>query len=90
MESLLVLLIVFISVFVFLKFAGICKTFTLSGGLKKFIFGLTGLGLIGFNVSVGMFPDQEIWILTGALVTVCLFTLALMSETAGSVDVNKA
>ncbi|MGI6648814.1 MAG: hypothetical protein ACOX5W_07075 [Bacillota bacterium] len=79
MQSIIELLIIFLAIFVFLKFAGVCKKFTLSSGFKKGVYGLTAVGLIGLNVMAG--SDLQLWMIIGGFVLVCLFTLALMSET---------
>ena len=80
MQSLLEIALVTLAVIIFLKFAGTCKKFTLSSNLKKGIYGLTVVALIALNV-VGQGDQPPIWVIVLGFIMVCLFTLALMSET---------
>lgn len=83
-------LMVLLGIFVFLKFCGWAKKFQLSGGFKKIIFILTGVGLVVFNVMYAMGNKQfaESGDVNGALVAflasiiwVFIFAFALMAET---------
>jgi len=89
-NPLVVLLLVLAVTYVFLKFCGWAKSFQLSGQLKKWMFILTGLGLVVFNYlySVGNTAIHESgdWsgatiALLGSLVWVFIFAFALMAET---------
>lgn len=87
------LAIVVVAIFIFIKFCGWAKKCQLSGGAKKFVFILTGLGLVVFNVLYSMGnsvidPHTGAGDWTGAtialvssLVWVFIFAFALMSET---------
>jgi hypothetical protein len=78
-EAAIQVAIVFVGIVVFLKFAGMCKKFTLSSGFKKVVYGITAVGLIALNYFAGGEPAA--WVIISGFVIVCLFTLALMSET---------
>ncbi len=88
-NPLVVLLLVILSTYIFLKFCGWAKKYQLSGGTKKLIFILTGVGLVGFNVyySIGnKMVAQGDWsaatnALLVSLVWVFIFAFALMAET---------
>jgi hypothetical protein len=89
-NPLFVLLLVLVATYAFIKFCSWAKKFQLSGKLKKWIFILTGVGLLGFNVlySKGnaMVNASGDWsgatiALVGSLVWVFIFAFALMSET---------
>jgi len=71
--------LIFLAIVVFWKFAGMCKKFTLSAGFKKGVYGLTVVGLLVLNVLAG--GEMKAWVVAGGFIIVCLFTLALMSET---------
>lgn len=84
------ILIVLLAVFIFLKFCGWAKKFELSGGLKKFIFILTGVGLIAFNLAYSMGNSAihagEGWgtasiALVASIIWVFIFAFALMAQT---------
>ncbi len=81
---------VLLLVYIFIKFCNFAKGFQLSGGLKKFIFILTGVGLVGFNVVYSMgntaIEHGQGWglstyALVGSLVWVLVFAFALMADT---------
>jgi len=83
-------LMVLLGIFIFLKFCGWAKKFQLSGGFKKIIFILTGVGLVVFNVmySIGNKQLAHSGDVNGALVAflasmiwVFIFAFALMAET---------
>jgi Ca2+/H+ antiporter len=86
----LVLLGVVLSIYIFLKFCGWAKKFQLSAGLKKWVFILTGVGLIVFNVlyskgNAAVLAGQD-WsmasiALVSSLVWVFIFAFVLMAET---------
>jgi hypothetical protein len=83
-------LIVLLAIWIFLKFCGWAKRCQLSGGVKKVVFILTGVGLIVFNVLYSM-GNSAIhagngWgsasiALAASLVWVFIFAFALMAET---------
>jgi hypothetical protein len=83
-------LMVILGIFIFLKFCGWAKKFSLSAGFKKAIFILTGVGLVVFNVmySMGNKAFAQSGDLNGALIAflasmawVFIFAFALMAET---------
>jgi hypothetical protein len=89
-NSLVVLLGVLLSIFIFVKFCGWAKKFELSGGFKKTIFILTAVGLVGFNVLYSMgnaaIKAGNGWgtasiALLAALIWAFVFAFALMAET---------
>ncbi|NLK51311.1 MAG: hypothetical protein GX295_02530 [Syntrophomonadaceae bacterium] len=80
MQSLIEIGLVTLAVIIFLKFAGTCKKFTLSASVKKWIYGLTAVALIALNV-LGQGAEPPMWVIGLGFLMVCLFTLALMSET---------
>jgi len=89
-NSAVVFLMILLSVFVFLKFCSWAKKFQLSGGAKKGIFILTGLGLVVFNLLYAkgnaLISATGDWsvattALVGSLVWVFVFAFALMAET---------
>ncbi|HBQ85055.1 MAG TPA: hypothetical protein DD811_01025 [Syntrophomonas sp.] len=84
------ILIVVLAVFIFLKFCGWAKKFQLSGGLKKLVFILTGVGLVGFNIAYsignGAIHAGKGWgsasvALLASLIWVFVFAFALMAQT---------
>jgi len=89
-NPLFVLMLVLVGTYVFLKFCSWAKKFQLSGQLKKWLFILTGLGLVVFNFlyakgntlveSSGDWSFATIALL-GSLVWVFIFAFALMAET---------
>lgn len=88
-NPLLNILMVVVATAIFLKFCAWAKGFTLSGGVKKVIFILTGLGLVGFNLFYSMGNKQIAatgdWglatiALIVALAWIFVFAFALMSE----------
>lgn len=89
-NPLFVLLLVLVATYIFIRFCTWAKKFQLSGKLKKWIFILTGVGLLVFNVlySKGnaMVNQTGDWsgatiALVGSLVWVFIFAFALMAET---------
>ncbi len=89
-NPLITFLMVLLAIFIFLKFCGWAKSFKLSGGFKKTIFILTGLGLIGFNVlySIGnsAITAGHGWgtatiALLAAIIWAFVFAFTLMAET---------
>lgn len=89
-NPLLVLGIVVVATYIFLKFCSFAKGFQLSGGVKKWIFILTGLGLVVFNVLYSrgnsIIAEGGDWsgasmALLASLVWVFIFAFALMAET---------
>ncbi|MEN6390598.1 MAG: hypothetical protein ABFD04_09270 [Syntrophomonas sp.] len=83
------LLIVALAIFIFIKYCGWAKGFTLSSGFKKIIFILTGVGLVGFNIFYSMGNSaiaEKGWSMAtyacvASLVWVFIFAFALMAET---------
>lgn len=89
-NPLFVLALVVLSTWVFLKYCSWAKNFQLSGQLKKWLFILTGVGLVVFNYlySKGnaIITGGGDWgfasiALISSLVWVFIFAFALMSET---------
>lgn len=89
-NPLVIFVCVLLAVYIFIKFCKFAKGFQLSGGLKKFVFILTGIGLVGFNVVYAMGNtaiehgqgwDMATYALVGSLVWVFVFAFALMAET---------
>ncbi|MEN6460110.1 MAG: hypothetical protein ABFC94_01900 [Syntrophomonas sp.] len=84
------LVIVLLAIFIFFKFCGWAKTCKLSGGAKKLIMILTGVGAVVFNllyskgnaaiVATGDWNSASI-ALVAAMVWVFIFAYALMAET---------
>jgi hypothetical protein len=83
-------LVVVVATYLFLKFCSWAKRFTLSGGVKKIVYILTGIALVGFNIlySKGntMVVSQGDWsgatlALLASLVWVLIFAFVLMAET---------
>lgn len=84
------LAIVLLAIFIFIKFCGWAKKFQLSGGVKKAIFILTGIGLIVFNMLYSMgnaaikaggdWSNASIALLA-SLAWVFVFAFALMAQT---------
>lgn len=88
-NPLFVLMLVLVASYIFLKFCSWAKNFQLSGQVKKWLFILTGLGLVVFNylymkgnalVEHGDWSGATIALL-GSLVWVFIFAFALMTET---------
>lgn len=89
-NPLFVLLLVVVATYIFLKFCAWAKKFQLSGKLKKWIFILTGVGLLVFNVLYAkgnaMVSASGDWsgatvALLGSMIWVFIFAFALMAET---------
>lgn len=80
MQSLLGLAIVFVAIFVFLKFAGLCKNFSMSAGFKKATYLVSVVALVVLNIYASNVA-LELWVVLAGLVMVLWFTMALMSET---------
>jgi len=89
-NPLISILMIVLAVFVFLKFCGWAKNFQLSGGLKKTVLILTGVGVIVFNlmynlgnaaVKAGEGAGLATIALVAALVWVFIFAFTLMAET---------
>lgn len=89
-NPLFTILLVLVAIYIFLKFCGWAKTFQLSGQLKKWLFILTGLGLVVFNFLYAkgntLIHETGDWsgatiALLGSLVWVFIFAFALMAET---------
>lgn len=89
-NPLVVLAIVAVAIYIFLKFCSWAKGQHLSAGAKKGIFILTGLGLVVFNVLYSMGNSQihagGDWsgastALAASLLWVFIFAYALMTET---------
>ncbi|MDH7479220.1 MAG: hypothetical protein QHH02_04340 [Syntrophomonadaceae bacterium] len=79
MQSLIELGLMAVAVLVFVKFAGLCKKFTLSAGFKKVVYIITAVSLLVLNLLAG--GELQGWMVAAGLVMVMLFTAALMSET---------
>lgn len=89
-NNLVTFLAVILGIFVFLKFCTWAKKFQLSSGVKKIIYLLTGVGLVGFNVYYSMgnkaiITSGDYSVATNALLValiwVFIFAFALMAET---------
>ncbi len=89
-NPLFLLLLVLVVTYIFLKFCGWAKGFQLSGQLKKWLFILTGLGLVIFNYMYTrgntLVHESGDWsgatiALLGSLIWVFIFAFALMAET---------
>jgi len=89
-NNLVAFLTVIVGIFVFIKFCSWAKKFQLTAGVKKIIYILTGVGLIGFNVFYSMgnkaiIASGDYSVATNALlvslVWVFIFAFALMAET---------
>jgi hypothetical protein len=89
-NSLVIFLTILLSIFIFLKFCTWAKKFQLSGGAKKLVFILTGVGLVVFNImyskgnaaiaSAGDWSGATT-ALVASLIWVFVFAFALMAET---------
>lgn len=89
-SPLFTLLLVLVATYIFLKFCAWAKNFQLSGQVKKWMFILTGVGLVVFNYlyskgntmisSTGDWSGATI-ALIGSLIWVFIFAFALMAET---------
>lgn len=89
-NPLLILLGIILLVYIFAKFCSWAKGFKMSGGVRKLIFILTGVGLVVFNVFYSMgnkaIAADKGWnvatyALVAAMVWVLIFAFALMAET---------
>jgi hypothetical protein len=89
-NNLVAFLTVILGILIFLKFCTWAKKFQLSAGIKKIIYILTGVGLIGFNVyysmgnkAIGASGDYGVATnaLLVSLIWVFIFAFALMAET---------
>lgn len=89
-NPLVLLLTVLIAIYVFVKFCSWAKKFELSGQLKKWVFILTGVGVILFNVLYSM-GNTRIKLtgdwsgatiaLLASLAWVLVFSFVLMADT---------
>lgn len=83
------LLIVILAIVVFVKFCGWARNFSLSKGVKKAVYILTGVGLVVFNYLYSMgnkaYAEGDFSRATLALVVslvwVLIFSFVLMAET---------
>lgn len=89
-NPLFVLALVVVGTYIFIKFCSWAKSFQLSGQLKKWLFILTGLGLVGFNFLYTkgntLVEHSGDWsfasiALVASLIWVFIFAFALMAET---------
>ncbi|PKM78682.1 MAG: hypothetical protein CVU90_01405 [Firmicutes bacterium HGW-Firmicutes-15] len=89
-NPLVLILMVLIAIYVFVKFCSWAKTFQLSGQLKKWMFILTGIGVVFFNILYSQGNSQIIesgnWggattALLASLAWVFVFAFVLMAET---------
>lgn len=89
-NPLVLLLTVLVATYIFMKFCGWAKGFQLSGSVKKWVFILTGVGLVFFNVLYSMGNKQILtsgdWggatiAVLASLAWVLVFAFVLMSET---------
>ena len=89
-NPLLVILAVLLVIFIFIKFCGWAKGFQISGGIKKAVFVLTGIGLVVFNLlySQGnaLITNTGDWstatlALASSMIWVWIFAFVLMAET---------
>ena len=89
-NPLFVLMVVLVGTYLFLKFCSWAKKFQLSGQVKKWMFILTGLGLVVFNFLYAkgnaLVESSGDWsfatiALVGSLVWVFIFAFTLMAET---------
>ncbi len=86
----ILLIMVFLGIYLFVKFCGWAKKFELSGQLKKWVFILTGVGLVAFNILYGSgnkaiaasgdWSGATIALLV-SLVWILFFSFVLMAET---------
>ncbi len=90
-NPLVILLGVLLITYIFIKFCSWAKGNKLSGGIKKIIFLLTGLGMIAFNVLYSMGNaaidnlndwNMATYALIGSVIWVFIFAYALMTEKA--------
>ncbi|CFY06011.1 Uncharacterized [Syntrophomonas zehnderi OL-4] len=89
-NPLFTILLVVVAIYIFLKFCGWAKGFQLSGQLRKWVFILTGLGMVVFNYlyakgnalihATGDWSGATIALLA-SLIWVFIFAFALMAET---------
>lgn len=88
-NSLVVFLAILLSIYIFLKFCTWAKKFQLSGSVKKWIYLLTGAGLVVFNLLYAkgnaLIVASGDWsgatnALLGSLIWVFIFAFALMAE----------
>ena len=84
------ILIIFLVIYIFLRFCTWARKFKLSGKSKKWIYILTGVGLVAFNVLYGRgnaaIKESGDWsgatlALLLSMVWVFIFAFALMAET---------
>jgi len=73
------LLLVVLAVYVFLKFATMCKQFSLSPGFKKGTYIVTAVALLILNWFAK--SELQLWMVIIGLAVVLAFTAALMSGT---------
>jgi len=84
------IVMVLVAIYIFFKFCAWAKKFQLSGQVKKWVYILTGIGVVFFNVLYSM-GNKEIIVsgdwsgattaLLASLVWVILFSFVLMAET---------
>jgi hypothetical protein len=89
-NPLVLILMVLIATYIFIKFCSWAKNFQLSGQLKKWMFILTALGVVFFNVLYSMGNSKILlngdWsgatiALLASLAWVMVFAFVLMAET---------
>jgi len=89
-NPLVVILMVIVAIYIFIKFCSWAKSFQLSGKLKKWMFILTGVGVVFFNVLYSQGNGQILtsgdWsgattALLASLAWVFVFAFVLMAET---------
>ncbi|NPV27572.1 MAG: hypothetical protein HPY81_09075 [Firmicutes bacterium] len=81
MYALIEILAVFVAIYIFLKFCGVCQKFALGAGAKKAIYIITAVGLIVANY---LYNHSQLQAITLGFVILILLTIALMSETKPS------
>lgn len=77
------LLLVVLAVYAFLKFATLCKQFSLTPRFKKGIYVVTGLAVLILNWFAK--GELQLWMIIIGLAVVLAFTIALMSGTKAEV-----
>lgn len=89
-NPIVLLLSVFLITYIFIKFCSWAKKFQLSGSLKKWVFILTGLGIVVFNILYSMGNKQVAtsgdWsgatiAVLASLAWVMVFSFVIMAET---------
>ena len=89
-NPIVLILMVLVAIYIFVKFCSWAKSFQLSGKVKKWMFILTGVGVIGFNLLYSQGNAQILtsgdWsgattALLAALAWVVIFAFVLMAET---------